>query len=88
MISSRCWPKTWVANGSARVAGHTLFGQSCLAARRLVEAGSGFVTVFWDSFGTYFIGGWFTHQDHYPRLKEYLLPGFDPAFATLILDLE
>lgn len=68
--------------------GHTLFGQSCLAARRLVEAGSRFVTVFWDSFGTYFSGGWDTHQNHYPRLKEYLLPGFDPAFATLILDLE
>src|SRR5262245_40297363 len=28
--------------------GHMLFGQSCLAARRLVEAGSKFVTVFWD----------------------------------------
>jgi hypothetical protein len=68
--------------------GHTLFGQSCLAARRLVEAGSRFVTVFWDAFGTYFSGGWDTHQNHYPRLKEYLLPGFDPAFATLILDLE
>lgn len=68
--------------------GHTLFGQSCLAARRLVEAGSRFVTVFWDSFGTYFSGGWDTHQNHYPRLKEYLLPGFDAAFATLILDLE
>ncbi len=68
--------------------GHTLFGQSCIAARRLVEAGSRFVTVFWDSFGTYFSGGWDTHQNHYPRLKEYLLPGFDSAFATLILDLE
>ena len=68
--------------------GHTLFGQSCLAARRLVEAGSRFVTVFWDNFGTYFSGGWDTHQNHYPRMKEYLLPGFDPAFATLILDLE
>jgi len=68
--------------------GHTLFGQSCLAARRLVEAGSRFVTVFWDSYGTYFSGGWDTHQNHYPRLKEYLLPGFDAAYASLILDLE
>jgi hypothetical protein len=68
--------------------GYTLFGQSCLAARRLIEAGSRFVTVFWDAYGTYFSGGWDTHQNHYPRLREYLLPGFDPAFSTLILDLE
>lgn len=68
--------------------GMTLFGQSCLAARRLVEAGSGFVTVFWDSFGSYFGGGWDTHENHYPRLRKYLLPGFDTAFSALILDLE
>lgn len=68
--------------------GYTLFGQSCLAARRLVESGTKFVTVFWDAFGTYFSGGWDTHQNHYPRMKQYLLPGFDPAFATLIRDLE
>jgi hypothetical protein len=68
--------------------GYTLFGQSCLAARRLVEAGSRFVSVFWDAYGTYFSGGWDTHQNHYPRLKEYLLPGFDPAFSAFILDLE
>src|SRR5262249_25674496 len=30
--------------------GPALFGQSCLCARRLVEAGSKFVTVFWDGF--------------------------------------
>mgnify|MGYP006272642607 CR=1 FL=1 len=68
--------------------GHTVFGQSCLAARRLLEAGSRFVSVFWDAYGTYFSGGWDTHQNHYPRMKEYLLPGFDGAFATLIRDLE
>jgi len=28
--------------------GMTIFGQGALAARRLVEAGSRFVTVFWD----------------------------------------
>lgn len=68
--------------------GETLFGQSCLAARRLVEAGSQFVSVFWDAYGTYFSGAWDTHQNHYPRLKEYLLPGFDAAYSALILDLE
>jgi hypothetical protein len=68
--------------------GHTLFGQSCLAARRLIEGGSRFVSVFWDAYGTYFSGAWDTHQNHYPRLKQYLLPGFDAAFSALILDLE
>lgn len=68
--------------------GLTLFGQSCLAARRLVEGGTKFVTVFWDAFGTYFSGGWDTHQNHYPRLKQYLLPGFDRAYAALIRDLD
>lgn len=68
--------------------GYTLFGQSCLAARRLVEAGSRFVSVFWDAYGTYFSGGWDTHQNHYPRLKQYLLPGFDAGFSALIRDLD
>ncbi|MCI0705384.1 MAG: DUF1501 domain-containing protein [Planctomycetia bacterium] len=68
--------------------GATLFGQSCLCARRLVEAGSKFVTVFWDGFGQFANCAWDTHNNHYPRLKEYLLPGFDLAFPALLLDLE
>jgi len=68
--------------------GQTLFGQSCLAARRLVEAGSKFVTVFWDGFGQFAGCAWDTHDFHYPRLKEYLLPGFNQAYPALIRDLE
>jgi hypothetical protein len=68
--------------------GMTLFGQGCLAARRLVEAGCKFVTVFWDGFGQFANCAWDTHNNHYPRLKEYLLPGFDLAFPGLIGDLE
>ena len=68
--------------------GATLFGQSCLAARRLVEAGCKFVTVFWDGFGQFGNCAWDTHNNHYPRLKEYLLPGFNSAYPTLIRDLE
>jgi hypothetical protein len=68
--------------------GMTLFGQACLAARRLVEAGSKFVTVFWDGFGQFAGCAWDTHANHYPRLKEYLLPGFDRAYAALIRDLD
>ena len=40
--------------------GMTVFGQAALAARRLVEAGSRFVTVFWDEFGLAG-SGWDTH---------------------------
>ena len=67
--------------------GHTLFGQSCLAARRLVEAGSRFVTVFWDEFGLAG-SGWDTHWEHYPRLKNELMPGFDRGFSGLVTDLD
>ena len=68
--------------------GLTLFGQACLAARRLVEAGSKFVTVFWDGYGAFANCAWDTHALHYPRLKEYLLPGFDRAYSGLLRDLE
>ncbi len=67
--------------------GLTLFGQSCLAARRLVEAGSRFVTVFWDEYGLAG-SGWDTHWEHYPRMKHELLPGLDKALAGLIADLD
>jgi hypothetical protein len=67
--------------------GMTLFGQACLAARRLVEAGSRFVTVFWDEYGLAG-SGWDTHWDHYPRMKDELLPGLDRAWAGLIADLD
>jgi hypothetical protein len=68
--------------------GMTLFGQACLAARRLVEAGCPFVTVFWDGFGQFASCAWDTHANHFPRLREYLLPGFDLAYSALLDDLE
>ncbi|MBQ18266.1 MAG: hypothetical protein CMJ65_14210 [Planctomycetaceae bacterium] len=67
--------------------GMNLFGQSCLAARRLVEAGSRFVTVFWDEYA-YLNTDWDTHWNHFYRLKDRLLPGFDLGFSALISDLE
>jgi hypothetical protein len=67
--------------------GMTLFGQSTLQARRLVEAGCKFVTVVWDEFGQ-LNAAWDTHVDHYNRLKGELLPGLDLAFSALMNDLE
>jgi hypothetical protein len=67
--------------------GMTLFGQSCLAARRMLEAGTRLVSVFWDEYG---LAGdaWDTHYEHFPRMVDQLLPGLDKAYAGLILDLE
>jgi hypothetical protein len=67
--------------------GMTIFGQAALTARRLVEAGSRFVSVFWDEYG---LAGsaWDTHWDHYPRMRRELMPGFDLALAGLIEDLD
>src|SRR5205823_12160115 len=67
--------------------GMTIFGQAALAARRLVEAGSRFVSVFWDEYGLAG-SGWDTHWEHYPRLKNELMPGLDMAFSGLIRDLD
>jgi uncharacterized protein (DUF1501 family) len=53
----------------------------------LVEAGSRFVTVFWDEFGLAG-SGWDTHWQHYPRMRKELMPGFDRGFSGLISDLD
>jgi uncharacterized protein (DUF1501 family) len=53
----------------------------------LVEAGSKFVTCFWDEFGLAG-SGWDTHWEHYPRMRTELMPGFDHGFAGLISDLD
>jgi uncharacterized protein (DUF1501 family) len=67
--------------------GMTVFGQAALTARRLVEAGSKFVSVFWDEFGLAG-SGWDTHWEHYPRMRNELCPGFDRAIYGLIEDLD
>ena len=58
--------------------GMNRFGQGCLMARRLVEAGVKFIEVSLD--------GWDTHQNNFDRTKE-LLDMVDPAFAMLLKDL-
>jgi uncharacterized protein (DUF1501 family) len=65
----------------------TLFGQASLTARRLVEAGGRFVTVFWDEYGLAGTG-WDTHWDHFPRMKDELLPGLDRTLSGLLIDLD
>jgi hypothetical protein len=67
--------------------GMTLFGQAALTARRLVEVGGRFITVFWDEFGLAGTG-WDTHWDHFPRMKDELLPGLDHTLSGLLIDLD
>jgi hypothetical protein len=67
--------------------GMTLFGQAALTARRLVEAGGRFITVFWDEFGLAGTG-WDTHWDHFARMKDELLPGLDRTLSGLLIDLD
>jgi hypothetical protein len=67
--------------------GMTLFGQSCLAARRLLEVGGKFVTVCWDEYGLVNTG-WDTHVHLRSRLGEELGPGLDHALTALLEDLD
>ena len=67
--------------------GMTLFGQASLVARRLLEAGTQFVTVLWDEFKLV-NSAWDTHFYHYQLMREQLCPGLDRALSTLVLDLE
>ena len=64
--------------------GRHLFGQSCLMARRLVEAGTRFVTVHYDCVDGY---GWDSHQSSFD-VRDHLLPTFDQGCSALLTDLD
>ena len=66
--------------------GRTKHGQSVLLARRLVEAGVRFVTVY-DGQHNGQLANWDAHEKVFERLKDDLLPPADVAFAALIDDL-
>jgi hypothetical protein len=76
--------------------GRHRYGQSVLLARRLVEAGCRFVTVYWGKEEQDWADGvagrvannpWDTHRNHFPLLKESLLPRADRTLAALLDDL-
>jgi hypothetical protein len=72
--------------------GQTVNGMSLLLARRLVEAGVPFVTVFWKedpkrAKKCRSAGGWDTHGHNFDCLEDMLLPEFDRGFSALIEDL-
>jgi hypothetical protein len=58
--------------------GRNTFGQSCLAARRLVERGVPYITIN--------SKGWDTHKQHFQAMRQ-KLPELDKGMATLLEDL-
>ncbi len=59
--------------------GRNTFGQECLAARRMVEAGVPYITIS-------FPGGWDTHAGHFATMRTQC-PKLDQGLATLLADL-
>jgi hypothetical protein len=58
--------------------GRTAFGQSCLAARRLVEHGVPYITINFRD--------WDTHKQNFQAMRR-LVPELDKGMATLLKDL-
>jgi uncharacterized protein (DUF1501 family) len=56
------------------------FGQNCLLARRLVQAGVKFVEVG--------LGGWDTHYNNFEAVNKLVREELDPGMGTLIADLD
>jgi hypothetical protein len=65
--------------------GRTQFGQCCLLARRLAEAGVPLINVHFCQTPD---GSWDTHSRHFSQMKGLLCPTFDQAFAALVSDLD
>jgi uncharacterized protein DUF1501 len=59
--------------------GRHTFGQDCLAARRLVQAGVPYVTINYP-------GGWDTHKNHFQTMRRQV-PQLDQGLAMLLQDL-
>jgi uncharacterized protein (DUF1501 family) len=70
-----------------RYGGH-YFAQSCILARRLVEAGVPMITVYWGRGAPGAPGNWDTHSDNFNVMKHELLPVFDQAMTALLEDLQ
>ncbi len=60
--------------------GRNTFGQDCLAARRMVEAGVPYVVINYP-------GGWDTHSNHFATMRRQC-PNLDQGLAALLADLQ
>ncbi|HIL68682.1 MAG TPA: DUF1501 domain-containing protein, partial [Verrucomicrobia bacterium] len=68
--------------------GRNTFGQSCLLARRLVEAGTRVVEVIWPKVANSDNHSWDVHVDLSKRMKTQSAPMLDTGLSALIADLD
>src|SRR5438309_4761660 len=68
--------------------GMNTFGQSCLLARRLIEAGTRFVEVNWPKVANSDNHSWDVHVGLTKRMKEQSGPMLDAGLSSLIADLD
>jgi Protein of unknown function (DUF1501) len=68
--------------------GMNTFGQSCLLARRLIEAGTRFVEVNWPKVANSDNHSWDVHTGLTARMKNQAAPMLDGALSALIADLD
>ena len=68
--------------------GRTTFGQSCLLARRLIEAGTRVVEVVWPKVANSDNHSWDQHKQLTKRMKDQSGPMFDNGLSSLIEDLD
>jgi hypothetical protein len=68
--------------------GKTTFGQSCLLARRLVEAGTRVVEVNWPKVANSDNHSWDVHSGLTGRMKNQAAPMLDAALSALVSDLD
>jgi hypothetical protein len=68
--------------------GRNTFGQSCLLARRLVEAGTRVVEVIWPKVANSDNHSWDVHTGLSDRMRKQSAPMLDAGLSTLIADLD
>jgi hypothetical protein len=68
--------------------GRNAFGQSCLLARRLIEAGTRFVEVNWPKVANSDNHSWDVHTGLIKRMREQAAPMLDAGLSTLLTDLD
>lgn len=68
--------------------GRNTFGQCCLLARRLIEAGTRFVEINWPKVANSDNHSWDVHVDLSKRMRTQSAPMLDAGLSTLIADLD
>jgi uncharacterized protein (DUF1501 family) len=68
--------------------GRNTFGQSCLLARRLIEAGTRVVEVIWPKVANSDNHSWDVHKGLAKRMKDQSAPMLDAGLSGLLIDLD